>query len=78
MGLPRPLWMAARDGDYFKPTAHQINDNYEGSCGQRSRITPVSIGTVCVCVCVCVCVRPVFAYVHVAGMLGESLQVSPN
>lgn len=59
MGLPHPVWMAVLDGDYSKLTAHQINDNNEGSCGQRLHITSVSPGTgqcVRVSVCVCLCV----------------------
>lgn len=49
--------MAVRDGDYFKPTAHQINDNYEGFCGQRIHITSVSPGAgQCVCVCLLMCI----------------------
>lgn len=56
--------MAAQDGDYFKPKAHQINDNYEGSCGQRLHITSVAPGTlsgqrVCVnSVCLLMCIWP--------------------
>lgn len=62
MGLPHPLWMAVQDGDYFKPTAHQITDNYEGSCGQGLYIMSVSPGTgQCVCVsgeCLLMCICP--------------------
>lgn len=57
MGLPHRLWMAVQDGDYFEPTAHQINDNYEGSCGQRLHITSVSPGTG-QCVFLLMCIWP--------------------
>lgn len=48
--------------DYFKPTAHRLNDYYEGFCSQCLHITSVSLGAAGQCACLlmarmCVLIR---------------------